>query len=226
MKKMYFFTKNTPAYQYITLGMVLSCTILIEIIALPFSYSVSYNIPYKYQNIISILSSISTGYIITYFYFIIITYAEKKEKERIVISYFISLLQNIYNQNEGIKKIKEEKILAIRKNTFQDIHLSTIHCIESIKTISMYYDILYYIHEEITQTEQEITNIHNKAMAEANFDICITLIISNSERIKFMYEKIISLFSDRDELSKSIILPVWTSITASSFIKALMEYKR
>ena len=48
----------------------------------------------------------------------------------------------------------------------------------------MYYDILYYIHEEITQTEQEITNIHNKAMAEANFDICITLIISNSERIK------------------------------------------
>lgn len=90
----------------------------------------------------------------------------------------------------------------------------------------MYYDILYYIHEEITQKEQEITNIHNKAMAEANFDICITLIISNSERIKFMYEKIISLFSDRDELSKSIILPVWTSITASSFIKALMEYKR
>ena len=81
MKKMYFFTKNTPAYQYITLGMVLSCTILIEVIALPFSYSVSYNIPYKYQNIISILSSISTGYIITYFYFIIITYAEKKEKE-------------------------------------------------------------------------------------------------------------------------------------------------
>ena len=122
--------------------------------------------------------------------------------------------------------IKEEKILAIRKNILQDIHLSTIHCIESIKTISMYYDILYYIHEEITQTEQEITNIHNKAMAEANFDICITLIISNSERIKFMYEKIISLFSDRDELSKSIILPVWTSITASSFIKALMEYKR
>ena len=102
MKKMYFFTKNAPAYQYITLGMVLSCTILIEVIALPFSYSVSY----KYQNIISILSSISTGYIITYFYFIIITYAEKKEKERIVISYFISLLQNIYNQNEGIKKIK------------------------------------------------------------------------------------------------------------------------
>ena len=222
MKKMYFFTKNAPAYQYITLGMVLSCTILIEVIALPFSYSVSY----KYQNIISILSSISTGHIITYFYFIIITYAEKKEKERIVISYFISLLQNIYNQNEGIKKIKEEKILAIRKNILQDIHLSTIHCIESIKTISMYYDILYYIHEEITQTEQEITNIHNKAMAEANFDICITLIISNSERIKFMYEKIISLFSDRDELSKSIILPVWTSITASSFIKALMEYKR
>ena len=222
MKKMYFFTKNAPAYQYITLGMVLSCTILIEVIALPFSYSVSY----KYQNIISILSSISTGYIITYFYFIIITYAGKKEKERIVISYFISLLQNIYNQNEGIKKIKEEKILAIRKNILQDIHLSTIHCIESIKTISMYYDILYYIHEEITQTEQEITNIHNKAMAEANFDICITLIISNSERIKFMYEKIISLFSDRDELSKSIILPVWTSITASSFIKALMEYKR
>lgn len=41
-----------------------------------------------------------------------------------------------------------------------------------------------------------------------------------------MYEKIISLFSDRDELSKSIILPVWTSITASSFIKSLMEYKR
>ena len=59
MKKMYFFTKNAPAYQYITLGMVLSCTILIEVIALPFSYSVSY----KYQNIISILSSISTGYI-------------------------------------------------------------------------------------------------------------------------------------------------------------------
>ncbi|MEF2676814.1 MAG: hypothetical protein U0M82_02350 [Bilophila wadsworthia] len=143
MKKMYFFTKNAPAYQYITLGMVLSCTILIEVIALPFSYSVSY----KYQNIISILSSISTGYIITYFYFIIITYAEKKEKERIVISYFISLLQNIYNQNEGIKKIKEEKILAIRKNILQDIHLSTIHCIESIKTISMYYDILYYIHK-------------------------------------------------------------------------------
>ena len=90
----------------------------------------------------------------------------------------------------------------------------------------MYYDILYYIHKQITQTEQEITNIHNKAMTEANFDICITLIISNSERIKFMYEKIISLFSDRDELSKSIILPVWTSITASSFIKSLMEYKR
>ena len=104
MKKMYFFTKNTPAYQYITLGMVLSCTILIEVIALPFSYSVSYNIPYKYQNIISILSSISTGYIITYFYFIIITYAEKKEKERIVISYFISLLQNIYNQNENKRR--------------------------------------------------------------------------------------------------------------------------
>ena len=41
-----------------------------------------------------------------------------------------------------------------------------------------------------------------------------------------MYEKIISLFSDRDELSKSIILPVWTSIKVSSFIKALMEYKR
>lgn len=91
----------------------------------------------------------------------------------------------------------------------------------------MYYDILYYIHEKkITQTEQEITNIHNKATTESNLDTCITLITLNSERIKFMYEKIISLFSDRDELSKSIILPVWTSIKVSSFIKALMEYKR
>lgn len=89
----------------------------------------------------------------------------------------------------------------------------------------MYYDILYYIHEEITQTEQEITNIHNKAMTESNLDMHYTYYLK-FWTYKIYVWKIISLFSDRDELSKSIILPVWTSITASSFIKALMEYKR
>ena len=140
MKKMYFFTKNAPAYQYITLGMVLSCTILIEVIALPFSYSVSY----KYQNIISILSSISTGYIITYFYFIIITYAEKKEKERIVISYFISTSKHLQSKRRNKENKRRKNISYTQKHTPRHSSINnTLYRINKNNIYVLRYSLLY-----------------------------------------------------------------------------------
>lgn len=145
MKKMYFFTKNTPAYQYITLGMVLSCTILIEVIALPFSYSVSYNIPYKYQNIISILSSISTGYIITYFYFIIITYAEKKGKRK--NSYFVFYLftsKHLQSKRRNKENKRRKNISYTQKHTPRHSSINnTLHRINKNNIYVLRYSLLY-----------------------------------------------------------------------------------
>ena len=78
-KKEYFFYKNTKEYLFIRLCLLISCLIIIALTTIKI-YNVY--ICKEWDLVSSLLLSLSTGYIISYFYFHLITYSEHKEKER------------------------------------------------------------------------------------------------------------------------------------------------
>lgn len=78
-KKEYFFYKNTKEYFFIRLCLLISCLITIALTTIKI-YNVY--ICKEWDLISGLLLSLSTGYIISCFYFYLITYSEHKEKER------------------------------------------------------------------------------------------------------------------------------------------------
>ena len=137
MKKMYFFTKNAPAYQYITLGMVLSCTILIEVIALPFSYSVSY----KYQNTIFNLNRIY------YNIFLFHHYNLRRKKGKRKNSYFVFYLftsKHLQSKRRNKENKRRKNISYTQKHTPRHSSINnTLHRINKNNIYVLRYSLLY-----------------------------------------------------------------------------------
>lgn len=105
--KEYFFYSNTDKYKTITNG--LNWSIILVIYCCIFHFCIEYD----FEFILNIILAIAVGYIISYFYFSIITYAEIKRNEdssiyiigdAIAIFFKYASYTDIYNSDELNKK--------------------------------------------------------------------------------------------------------------------------
>ena len=123
--KEYFFYSNTDKYKTITNGLNWSIILVIHCCIFHFC------IEYDFDFILNIILAIAVGYIIYYFYFSIITYAEIKRNEDLsiyiigdVIAVFFKYASytDIYSSDELNKKYTT---LYLFKKNFQ-IHITLI----------------------------------------------------------------------------------------------------
>lgn len=184
-KKEYFFYKNTKEYFFIRLCLLMSCLIAI---ALTIIKICNIYICKEWDWISNLLLSLSTGYIISYFYFYLVTLSSYKDREASVLRVLRGISLNIKTIQIKMDKPNEIKDACIYISSWR-ITLDNMK-IFFINNSDMYLNIILIIHTLSTLVETK--------------DVTKEEILAGLERIDDKYQKFFDVFADGNEMKDRI----------------------
>lgn len=184
-KKEYFFYKNTKEYFFIRLCLLMSCLIAI---ALTIIKICNIYICKEWDWISNLLLSLSTGYIISYFYFYLVTLSNYKDSEASALRILRGIYLNIKTIQIKMDKQNEIKDTCIYISSWR-ITLDDMK-IFFINNSDMYLNIILIIHTLSTLVETK--------------DVTKEEILECLERIDDKYQKIFDVFADGNEMKDRI----------------------
>lgn len=182
VEKSYFFYKNTPEYKKIQNRLDWS------IVAIIYTCIIRIAIDDTYDFFINIIIAIAAGYVISYFYFYLITLNNYINKENSVLKFLRGIPLNIITTQIKMDKQNETKDACIYISSWR-ITLDNMK-IFFINNSDMYSYIILIIHTLSTLVEAK--------------DVTKEEILAGLERIDGKYQKIFDIFADGNEMKDRI----------------------
>ena len=182
VEKSYFFYKNTPEYKKIQNRLDWS------IVAIIYTCIIRIAIDDTYDFFMNIIIAIAAGYVISYFYFYLITLSDYINKENSVFRILRGMSLNIITTQIKMDKPNEIKDACIYISSWC-ITLDNMK-IFFINNSDMYSNIILIIHTLSTLVETK--------------DVTKEEILAGLERIDDKYQKIFDVFADGNEMKDRI----------------------
>lgn len=183
-KKEYFFYHNTEEYCTIIWYLLISISIIVSVLIIKL-FEI---LPYKFDILLNILLALATGYIVSYFYFYLVTLSSYKDREASALRVLRGIPLNIITIQIKMDKPNEIKDACIYISSWR-ITLDNMK-IFFINNSNMYSNIILIIHTLSTLVETK--------------DVTKEEILAGLERIDDKYQKIFDVFADGNEMKDRI----------------------